>query len=266
MSGNKPRPVIGKLIGGWGSGERFGFADAPATSPRSPLDVKIQSPRVLKNIYDLGGVGLGIVAALEKSGDSGPDTRASKPVIVRNLSRNSNPIPVKLPPNDSDRGGCRRELEEMELDDDLEEDYTFVTFHGPNKDYDTRVYCDNGVEIGRSGGGHDRIVIDKRSKNCGHVAAFDISPARFGDDTRACPGSDFLSSCHLCQKKLHGRDIYMYRGEKAFCSTECRYRQMVTDERKEQCCSSEASRSAAADVSNSPYADGRIFTTGILAI
>ncbi|KAE9464588.1 hypothetical protein C3L33_03505, partial [Rhododendron williamsianum] len=216
MSGNKPRPVIGKLVGGWGSGERFGFADAPATSPRSPLDVKIQSPRVLKNIYDLGGVGLGIVAALEKSGDSGPDTRASKPKRV---------------------GG-------MELDDDLEEDYTFVTFHGPNKDYDTRVYCDNGVEIGRSGGGHDRMVIDKRSKNCGHVAAFDISPARFGDDTRACPGSDFLSSCHLCQKKLHGRDIYMYRSSAA----------------------AQASRSAAADVSNSPYANGRIFTTGILAI
>ncbi|XP_043692869.1 FCS-Like Zinc finger 12-like [Telopea speciosissima] len=32
---------------------------------------------------------------------------------------------------------------------------------------------------------------------------------------------DFLNSCHLCRKKLHGRDIYMYRGEKAFCSTEC---------------------------------------------
>lgn len=205
MLGKKPPPVIGKIVGAWGSGERFGFSDSPITSPTSPLDVKIQSPRGLKNVYDLGGVGLGIVAALEKSGD-----RASKPVFVRNLSRNSDPIPVKLPPNNGDRGGCRKELEEMELDDDLEEDYTFVTFHGPNKDYNsTRVYFDNGVEIGRSG--HDRVVIDKRSKNCGYAAAFDISPGRIGEDTGAYPGSDFLSSCHLCQKKLHGRDIYMYR-------------------------------------------------------
>lgn len=264
MLGKKSRPVIAKLAGAWGSGDKSGFTEAPDTSPRSPLDVKIPSPRGLKNFHDLGGVGLGIVAALEKSGDSGSEIRANKPVFVRNLSRNSDPIPVKLPPNNSNCGGYRRGLEEMELDDDLEEDYTFVTFHGPNKAYKTRVYCDNGVEIGRSG--HDGIGFDRRSKNCGYVAVFDVSPARFGEDTRANPGSDFLSSCHLCQKKLHGKDIYMYRGERAFCSTECRYRQIVTDERKEQCCSSEASRSAAADVSNSPYTDGQIFTTGILAI
>jgi len=260
MSGKKPRPVIGKLIGAWGSGERFGFAEAPAASPRSPLDhVKIQSPRGLKSVYDLGGVGLGIVAALEKSGDSRSDTRASnsKPVFVRNLSRNSDPIPVRPPPNKSDRGGCRGVVEEMDLDDDS-------TLHGPNKGCKTRAYCDGGDEVGRTV--HDTVVIDRRGKDW---AAFDVSsPARFiGEGARGCPGSDFLSSCHLCQKELHGRDIYMYRGEKAFCSTECRYRQIVTDERTEQCCSSEASRStAAADGSNSPYTDGRIFTTGILAI
>ncbi|MEI4867123.1 FCS-Like zinc finger protein, partial [Klebsiella pneumoniae] len=72
-----------------------------------------------------------------------------------------------------------------------------------------------------------------------------------------------------CQKKLHGEDIYMYRGEKAFCSTECRYRQIVMDERKEKYCSHEASRSAtAADISNSPYSSNgqQILTTGIFAI
>lgn len=55
----------------------------------------------------------------------------------------------------------------------------------------------------------------------------------------------------------------IYRGEKAFCSNECRSRQIVMDERKEQC-RSEASRSA--DVSSSPYTRGQIFSTGILAI
>ncbi|KAJ0488312.1 putative Zf-FLZ domain, FCS-Like Zinc finger/14 [Helianthus annuus] len=45
---------------------------------------------------------------------------------------------------------------------------------------------------------------------------------------------DFLSCCNLCKKKLHGLDIFMYRGEKAFCSEECRYQQISIDEHKEK--------------------------------
>jgi len=54
------------------------------------------------------------------------------------------------------------------------------------------------------------------------------------------------------------------RGEKAFCSPECRSRQIMMDERKEQQCRSEAPRSA--DVSSSSYTRGQIFLTGIVAI
>nr|GMD81263.1 FCS-Like Zinc finger 10-like [Ipomoea batatas] len=36
------------------------------------------------------------------------------------------------------------------------------------------------------------------------------------------PSSDFLSFCHHCKKELNGEDIYIYRGEKAFCSSSCR--------------------------------------------
>ncbi|XP_057468045.1 FCS-Like Zinc finger 14 [Actinidia eriantha] len=248
MLGKKSPPVIGKPAGKWGSGNRTGFADT-ATSPRSHLDFKIQSPRGLKN-YDVGGVGLGIVAALEKSGDSGCE---NKTVFGQNLTR-SNPIPVKQG-NTNNCGRNRVGMEELEMD--RLEDYTFVTCHGPNKSYTTRVYCDGGQY------GHDITSFERRSKNHG-FALFEISPARFGEETTPYPASDFLSSCHLCQKKLHGKDIYMYRGEKAFCSTECRYGQIVMDERKEQC-SSEASRSA--DVSNSPaaYSSSHIFSIGILA-
>nr|XP_009598547.1 FCS-Like Zinc finger 15-like [Nicotiana tomentosiformis]XP_016484345.1 PREDICTED: uncharacterized protein LOC107804910 [Nicotiana tabacum] len=33
----------------------------------------------------------------------------------------------------------------------------------------------------------------------------------------------FLDSCFLCkQKLLPGQDIYMYKGDRAFCSVECR--------------------------------------------
>lgn len=31
------------------------------------------------------------------------------------------------------------------------------------------------------------------------------------EDFSFYPTSDFLNSCHLCNKKLHGKDIYMYR-------------------------------------------------------
>lgn len=41
----------------------------------------------------------------------------------------------------------------------------------------------------------------------------------------------FLDHCFLCkQKLLPGRDIYMYKGDRAFCSEECRYRQIFMDE------------------------------------
>ncbi|CDP01192.1 unnamed protein product [Coffea canephora] len=46
----------------------------------------------------------------------------------------------------------------------------------------------------------------------------------------------FLRACSLCKRRLiPGRDIYMYRGDSAFCSLECRQQQMNQDERKEKC-------------------------------
>ncbi|XP_047077555.1 FCS-Like Zinc finger 15-like [Lolium rigidum] len=41
----------------------------------------------------------------------------------------------------------------------------------------------------------------------------------------------FLQRCFLCHKDLaENNDIYMYRGDKAFCSVECRCRQIFIDE------------------------------------
>lgn len=43
--------------------------------------------------------------------------------------------------------------------------------------------------------------------------------------------SSFLQRCLLCHKDLaENDDIYMYRGDKAFCSVECRCRQIFIDE------------------------------------
>ncbi|KAK8473799.1 hypothetical protein PHAVU_001G250900 [Phaseolus vulgaris] len=48
--------------------------------------------------------------------------------------------------------------------------------------------------------------------------------------------SHFLRTCGLCKCLLapDRRDIYMYRGDTAFCSLECREKQMKQDQRKEK--------------------------------
>ncbi|KAI4337724.1 hypothetical protein L6164_016105 [Bauhinia variegata] len=49
--------------------------------------------------------------------------------------------------------------------------------------------------------------------------------------------ADFLKTCGFCKRRLvPSRDIYMYRGDTAFCSLECRQQQMTQDERKDKCC------------------------------
>ncbi|CAH1432079.1 unnamed protein product [Lactuca virosa] len=122
----------------------------------------------------------------------------------------------------------------------LEEENTIVTHHKPDKSY-TKAH----IEIREQ------------------PSIFDISPARFGDDgMKMRTPSEFLSSCHLCNKRLNDRDIYMYRGEKAFCSPECRSRQIGMDERREKHCSSHAS-STPSNATSPPHV---LFSTGIFAI
>ncbi|XP_074568786.1 FCS-Like Zinc finger 7-like [Curcuma longa] len=46
----------------------------------------------------------------------------------------------------------------------------------------------------------------------------------------------FLRACGLCNRRLGpGRDAFMYRGEIAFCSLECRQQHINLDEQKERC-------------------------------
>ncbi|PIN24737.1 hypothetical protein CDL12_02528 [Handroanthus impetiginosus] len=72
----------------------------------------------------------------------------------------------------------------------------------------------------------------------------------------------FLRVCFLCKRRLiPGRDIYMYRGDSAFCSLECRDQQMTQDERKEKC--SLASKKEGATATAAASAAGtKVSTTG----
>ncbi|KAK8673796.1 hypothetical protein V6N13_112107 [Hibiscus sabdariffa] len=65
-----------------------------------------------------------------------------------------------------------------------------------------------------------------------------VSPRNPGSAAFTLDGeatASFLRSCCLCKRRLApGRDIYMYRGDTAFCSLGCREEQMKQDERKER--------------------------------
>ncbi|KAL0558580.1 hypothetical protein IC582_003157 [Cucumis melo] len=228
------RPVIGRLSELLVSRCRPAFLETGAPSPTSHFDLS-PSPRPtnLKNYS--AAVGLGIVAALDTStsGVRGCEILVKHAVCSPKLNspRRPAPIPITFSPEEDDEG------EEL---DNLEENYTYVTTRGPYES-STRVYYDGGLVVGQ--------------KSPPTPVPSDQTPPR--------RTPDFLRSCHLCDKNLEGKDIYMYRGEMAFCSTECRSSQIMKDEKKERC-RSEA-RSGTETVSESPYNRG-IFSTGILAI
>ncbi|KAF5943072.1 hypothetical protein HYC85_020714 [Camellia sinensis] len=98
---------------------------------------------------------------------------------------------------------------------ELSEDYTCVISHGPNPKT-THIFDNCVVEsccgvVGISGG---------RKEN-----------GFYGNGSMRYPSESFLSFCYTCKKNLgQGKDIYIYRGEKAFCSSECRHKEMMLEE------------------------------------
>lgn len=99
---------------------------------------------------------------------------------------------------------------------ELSEDYTCVISRGPNPKT-THIFDDCIVE------------------SCCGVVGF-VGSRRGNEFTAAnrsmsYPSESFLSFCYSCKKNLgQGRDIYMYRGEKAFCSSECRFQEIMEEE------------------------------------
>ncbi|KAG7023715.1 Protein MARD1 [Cucurbita argyrosperma subsp. argyrosperma] len=239
------RPIIGRLSELLVSRCRPAFLDtstppppASAASPTSHFDLSPSPRGNLKN-YN-AAVGLGIVAALDTSTSAvrGCDILVKHAVFSPkfNSARCPAPIPIAL------AGGSFPPEEDDELDG-VEENYTYVTTRGPHES-STRVYYDGGLVASR----------------CCEKSPPIMAPA---DETPPRRTADFLRSCHLCGKNLEGKDIYIYKGELAFCSPECRSSQITKEETKERCRSE--TRTAVETGSNSPYNRG-IFSTGILAI
>ncbi|GAV76006.1 DUF581 domain-containing protein [Cephalotus follicularis] len=132
---------------------------------------------------------------------------------------------------------------------ELSEDYTRVISHGPNPKT-THIFGDCILKC-HSG---DSSNYGKNEGN-----EFELSPS----DTSSAslnPSDDFLSFCYSCSKKLEGKDIYIYRGEKAFCSLNCRSHEILIDE--------EIENSNSKPSENSPKSDDgeELFEPGILVV
>ncbi|KAG7592243.1 Zf-FLZ domain [Arabidopsis thaliana x Arabidopsis arenosa] len=201
-------------------------------SRTSPLDMKFPSPGSSKRYEDGGGIGLGIVAALEKSG-IGIDTvcHTGAGSIGFDLARYS-----------------KRFQFAADIDQSDSEEYTCVT----TRDGRTKVYYnEEEFEFGQnlSNG-------NQRSKKSIEIA--EESPVKKREALRDSP--NFLISCCLCKKKLRGKDIYMYKGDEGFCSRECRSVKIMDDSLVEQ------HKLRNAEVLSSPCAGDEIASPGIFLI
>ncbi|XP_076935525.1 FCS-Like Zinc finger 6-like [Bidens hawaiensis] len=63
-----------------------------------------------------------------------------------------------------------------------------------------------------------------------------VSPRNHRRNSADCMETPhFMTVCRLCNRRLiTGKDIFMYRGDSAFCSLECRQEKMKEDEKKEK--------------------------------
>ncbi|CAL9211550.1 FCS-Like Zinc finger 10-like isoform X1 [Musa acuminata AAA Group] len=108
------------------------------------------------------------------------------------------------------------------------EDYTCIISHGPNPKT-THIFGDCILES------HSFPSRDLRKKHRKDEerSAWLLKPSEEG--APPCTSSDFLRCCFSCKKKLEeGKDIYMYRGEKAFCSCDCRDQEILMEEEMEE--------------------------------
>lgn len=171
-------------------------------SPRSPFEMNsnIQSPKGLKS-YEFGGVGLGIVVALDKSEEKiGYEVVPKHVCTTSNSNRSRIPIPIQ-----------NHQFFVNEILVGSPEDYTYVTYHDESNKTITKVYYDRGEETGILRHG----CYNTKNNNVG-VSRKSPPTQTLVEAEPSYPTLDFLNSCLLCKKKLDGKDIYMYRYRDVF--------------------------------------------------
>ncbi|KAH0645345.1 hypothetical protein KY284_033229 [Solanum tuberosum] len=146
---------------------------------------------------------------------------------VRGCSKLGNPAGgAKLSPIPTPIGSNTSLVGSISASDiELSEDYTCVRTRGPNAKV-THIFCDCILECHNNElpnfckNANEKTVLPEVTDSSEVLTLF--------------PSSDFLRFCSSCKKRLDGKDIYMYRGEKAFCSLDCRSEAILIDEEMEK--------------------------------
>lgn len=145
-----------------------------AVVPASPLERDVRSPKGWMNRVP-AGVGLGIVVALERTGGRGGV--AAKAAVDTPATGTSTPAAASW------KGG-----------------WWSSGVAGIQKSSLGGLFC--GVDEEDDDGFHYRTLSSPSFSSTLRLPPVEL---------HFFPGADFLSSCYLCKKKLHGGDIYMYR-------------------------------------------------------
>uniref|UniRef100_A0A1D1YI72 PCP degradation transcriptional activation protein n=1 Tax=Anthurium amnicola TaxID=1678845 RepID=A0A1D1YI72_9ARAE len=106
------------------------------------------------------------------------------------------------------------------------EDYTCIISHGPNP---KTIHIFGDCILERHTSDSSDFVSNKQGEE-GRGSSWMV---KCSEDPMPFPSEGFLSVCYSCKKKLDGKDIYMYRGEKAFCSCSCRSQEIMDEEEME---------------------------------
>ncbi|XP_010525211.1 PREDICTED: protein MARD1-like [Tarenaya hassleriana] len=216
-----------RLFTAFGSFKSFTTENDAVDSPTSTLDPKPFS--VAKNPItrkpDPEPIGLAIVIdslldedkpepGLTRPGSRtivfGSQLRIQIPGIKTSTNNNSQPSSINRTGHDPARMFTGHHLSASEMLSS--EDYTCVTCHGPNP---------RTIHI------FENLIVESQSD----VVYFRILDPESENGSGHCSPDHFLSTCCNCKKNLGPReDIFMYRGERAFCSSECRSEEMKLEE------------------------------------
>lgn len=166
------------------------------------------------------------ISTFSSSSESSPLSRGDFSINTRNSHLGSSSGSFSLSPVGKSSFGCANEIETLNSthgvfkgclsasEMELSEDYTRVISHGPNP-RTTHIF--------------DNCIIESSCFDIG-CSAVKENGYCFPHPT-SYPSESFLSVCFHCKKNLEqGKDIYMYRGEMAFCSHECRDQRMLLED------------------------------------
>ncbi|XP_062230934.1 FCS-Like Zinc finger 10-like [Phragmites australis] len=198
------------------------------SSTSQPRDC-VHAPSELVNVETAAGAGGKPVPCSRSYGDvkSGPEVIVPGGAHLGASSHAADlgkfPAPGSLP---ASIGGPRRYIGSVSATEvEQSEDYTCIIAHGPNPKT-TRIFGDCILE-----------PITVHVPDGESMEAMEVKEGAESYWLVKCSGDageEFLSSsCLSCNKKLDGNDSCVYRGEKAFCSGNCRDQEILTEEEEE---------------------------------